>query len=186
MSSGLDEKPEVEKRELRRSKRTRKTVISFGGVSEEETEGESDIETAGVVDWKIGDEIVRDEESGSEYSFGDFSNTAQFKYSYTADKHKVSMLNSKDHVDRPGRVTESTDSRRGATPDTGLGEFMKLYIDEQRRRDDRREEERRGEIRGKEKGLRLGREKTGCGQLLIRLQHLSRQQHLGQLLSCQA
>jgi len=165
MSSGLDEEPkeEVERTELRRSKRTRKTVIPFGGVSEEDTEVESEFETAGpVVEWKIGTEVVRDEEEsvtgGSEYSFGDFSNTAQFKYSYPVDKHKENMSNSKDHVDRSGRVTESTDSGRGATPDAGLGEFMKMYINEQRRRDDRREEERREENDRREEERREERE----------------------------
>jgi len=52
----------------------------------------------------------------------------------------------------------SNDSGRGVTPDVGLGKFMRMYIDDQRWRDERREKERREENDRREEERREERE----------------------------
>jgi len=144
--------------QLRRSTRNRKGAVSktVDG-SGSSTEGESETET--VVGWKIGSEIVEDEkvsrqgesnQGGSEYSFGTFSETAYENYGFEDEKERVER--------RPRVVREqttiledvrgermmskdSTDSGKGRTPEPGLGDFMRMYIDDQRaERDERRRE----------------------------------------------
>jgi len=175
MSKGLTEGQEEERVALRRSKRTRKTVIPFKGVSEEES-GESETET--VVGWNI-DEITvceksvvegESEQEGSVYSFGTFSETAFKNYGFEDERVEKVDKEQRPKVVRDRIETEprkevkedskmSTDSGRGATPEAGLGDFMRMYIDEQRRRDDRREEERREEREQRERERSEARER---------------------------
>jgi len=160
MSSGIETEQEENIRVLRRSKRTRKTVVPFGGTSEEDnTEVESETETLG--DWNIGDlldgnsTVIEKEESdveGSEYSFGSFSNTAHIDHSFQEGGHRLKgreetfqvvdtrretkMSSSKEQTDRAGGSTTSTDSGRGKTPEPALGDFFRFYMEDQKRRDE--------------------------------------------------
>jgi len=68
MSSGSEQ--EQEKRVLRRSTRTKRTVIPVGGNSGEESEGSEVVES----------------EQGSEYSFGTFSETAYKDYAFEDER----------------------------------------------------------------------------------------------------
>jgi len=127
MSRGLDEGPREEEERIapRRSQRTRKAVRPFKGFSEEES-GESETET-GL--WKIGNEVVREE------------------VEIDGDKDSVVEVESE-----PRKEVEKADKM--STPDAGLGDFMRLYIEEQQRRDERREGERREENNRREEERR--------------------------------
>jgi len=142
---------EKESRELRRSKRNKKAARLVDSGSETETEDPI------ALGWDVGN-LLGDKESeqeGSEYSFGEFSNTAHHNYIFEREKEKVERKPkvvekviefTKGREDESVMSKETRDSGRGATPEAGLNDFMRLYIDEQRRRDERREQERREEM----------------------------------------
>jgi len=150
------------KRVLRRSRRNRVTVVHD---SNSETEYiKSEAET--VKGWDLGTgNIVDREESesveGSEYNLEAFSNTAYHNLEFeeeTRRPNRVETVKSKEvakNMDAE-RSKGSIDSGRGVTPDAGLGDFMRMYLDEQKRRDDRRDQERREErAEAKEREERL-------------------------------
>jgi len=101
---------------------------------------------------------VKSEVEGSVKSFGEFSNTAYHNYGFEDDieKEKVDKIEDSKKISRESKM--STNSGRGAMPDAGLSEYMRMYIDEQRKRDTRREEERREENNRREEERRAERE----------------------------
>jgi len=135
-------------RVLRRSRRHRTAVVSESNSSTDSIGSEAET----VVGWNTEDVVVTDREEsesveGREYSFGEFSNTAY---------HDLKFGKKSEEFDKEGRMSKeaSKDSGRGVTPDAGLGDFMRLYLDEQRRIDNRREQERREEIARREEERR--------------------------------
>jgi len=144
MSGGVEKEHEEDKRVLRRSKRTRKprTLI-------ERSNSETDLigsETETVVGWKFGNEIVGEEsDRGSEYSYGTFSETAYKDYTFEDEREKREKRPKavSDEIARVENSSEekrmskkSNDSGRGRTPESGLGEFFKFYMEDQKRRDE--------------------------------------------------
>jgi len=109
-----------ETRRLRRSNRTRPGVVPFVVGRNNHSESEGE---------------------GSEESFGDFSATTQFNFNKRREfKEELEVAMSR----------ESKDSEKGNTPEPGLSDFMRMYMEDQRRRDERdrirrEEQERRDE-----------------------------------------
>jgi len=164
MSQKLAEEGYTGKQTLRRSERTRKNRTLVDNHSGSETETEDPI----ALGWNVGNlggsGTIVEELEGSEYSFGAFSDTAHYNYKFEETQKKTKTVSEEtkgfENTDRRDRMTskDSTDLGRGATPDTGLGDFMRMYIDKQRRRDERREEERREENDRREEERREERE----------------------------
>jgi len=149
MSSGLDEEPEVEKIELRRSKRNKKTVLPGRGVVEEGTEGESGTEVKEV----LGRE-------GSEVSWGTFSTVAHADYKFSEGTYRLNrkkgsnltdtrsdkkMYSDKELIEGPGGSTVSTDSGNGATPGPSMSDFIKFYVADQRKKEEAAQRRLEGE-----------------------------------------
>jgi len=152
MSKGVAEGYETE-RSLRRSRRQRKVRTPVVSSDSSGTESiDSNNETS--VGWNLGG--FQSEVEGNEYSFDEFSNTAQFGYNKKSSVTHSEMSN-KESNERTGRTKESVDSGRCETPGRHMDEFMRTYLEQQARRDEmereRREEERR-EQREREEAAR--------------------------------
>jgi len=112
------------------------------------------------------DTVIEKEEDeeveGSIYSFGEFSSTARVNYTFKEDdkprhrgdtRHTTTMSSNKEQGDRDGRSTVSDDSGRGKTPEAGISDFLRFYVEDQRRQ---REEQHKRE----EKSRQVQREET--------------------------
>jgi len=135
---------EGEKRVLRRSRRNRDTVKQGG--SDTETETESDIIATWGIDSLLGNNktVLEKGESESEesrYSFGNFSNTAQYHHKFgdeTVTKttsFEGVVEREKTRMNRDGDVrSKTTDSGLGRTPEPGMGDLLKFMAEEQRKK----------------------------------------------------
>jgi len=151
-------------RVLRRSKRNRVSVVSESDSSTDTIESEAET----VVGWNLGDVSVVDREKsesvdGSEYNFSEVSNVAYHNHSFEENTEILNpgirdLIEKKQEVMSVEPSTGSVDSGLGKAPEAGLADFMRLYIDEQRRRDERRERERREENDRREEERREERE----------------------------
>jgi len=162
-------------RRSERNKRTRTPIEEYSGSS---TEGiDSEEESTGG--WSLGDITVcekgvvvpelESEQEGSVYSFGEFSNTAFRDYGFEDEAVKRKAENSQNTVVEKGKTKSKEDTDRmsresrtchdsglGKTSDVGLGEFMKMYMDEQRReRVEERERREREKIEMRERKDRM-------------------------------
>jgi len=157
MSNGLREETQGEKVELRRSARNKKV-----GAIEKLSRNKGGLERIGP---GAEDTLSVD---GSECSTETIIVDPRVEYVFRGGVYVVAkreedkvidsqggkvMASDHDVVEGPPGSTFSVDSGRGSTLDSGMGEFMRGYFEEQRRRDERREEQmqrERAETRARE------------------------------------
>jgi len=154
-------------RVLRRSQRHRQRETDTESSS---TEVESDTEVRDS--WNLDGvttnnrTIIESEESvpgESEYSFGEFSNTAHFDHKFE-DRPKTSALSFRGVIEKEKETMSkeakagSVDSGIGRTQEAGLPEFMNLYISDQVKKDEQREQDRRDDRIRREEERREERE----------------------------
>jgi len=157
MSSGPSEEVQGEKVELRRSARNKKVVVVEDHSSKRREPRELE---------PISEEVLKVEnsEEGSVASSATPPVTYKFEegiYSIVGKRRSAvantledkKMASEHDVVEGPPRSTHSHDSGHASTRDGGMGEFMREYFEEQKRRDERRErqiQQERKEARARE------------------------------------
>jgi len=173
MSRGIDREIQEDLRVLRRSERQRKRTVVTANNSKSDLESETESETGTTGDWSIEDLIDRNETVSKERRTLDRLNSSDNNSDtetestdnwdlnstivepsestngfsdFSEDTRLTTQMANKEQGDRDGRSTVSIDSGRGTTPEPGMGDFLRVYVEDQRRQREetaRRDEESR-------------------------------------------
>jgi len=132
---------------LRRSKRKRKGVVPTKVESSSSGTESVESDSGTVLGWNVSEVESEIEVSGQ--SFGDFSEQSH----WNSDLSKSIKGEQRREMSR-----ESRDSGKGATPEPGLSDFMRIYFEDMRKRDEMEKERREVETERREEERKERRE----------------------------